>query len=354
MLSRLRAAAQTLASPPVLDFWARQFNPAWSVDAVRARLVGRRDASCDAVTLVLKPNRHWRGHTAGQHVNLTVEIDGRRYTRSYSPAASPRHPGCIEITVKRVAGGAVSPHLCHGMPLGGVVELGRPYGEMSVGGEPAPRLLLAAGSGITPMIAMLRELARAGVPAPVRLMYWTRTRAERCFEDELRGLALAHPNLEVRFVLTGETARDQDEIEGRIGVSLFGGLGLARRQVYACGPAGFVATARQLLAGTVRSFTAEAFSPPARETSGTGTVRVTLAKSGRTLEVARGTPLLAALEAQGESPRYGCRMGICNTCACEKRSGVTTQLHTGDTESEPVSALRLCVSGASSDLVLEL
>ena len=83
-------------------------------------------------------------------------------------------------------------------------------------------------------------------------------------------------------------------------------------------------------------------------------MQVTLAASGRTLTVPRGQSLLTALEAQGIKPASGCRMGICNTCACGKVSGATRHLHTGESASEPVSALRLCVNAATSDLVLDL
>jgi len=103
---------------------------------------------------------------------------------------------------------------------------------------------------------------------------------------------------------------------------------LSARQVMACGPGGFV--------GQV------------------SLVQVTLAGSGRTLTVPRGMPLLDALEAQGLKPAHGCRMGICNTCACGKRSGTTRDLHTGDAIAEPVSALKLCVHSAASDLVIDL
>ena len=111
---------------------------------------------------------------------------------------------------------------------------------------------------------------------------------------------------------------------------------------------------RALLGERAPTFQAEAFTPPPRLVEEGGTVRVTLAASGRTLEVARGQSLLIALEEAGVKPASGCRMGICNTCACGKRSGTTRQLHTGDVQHEPVSALRLCVHGAASDLVLDL
>ncbi|MEO6687632.1 MAG: 2Fe-2S iron-sulfur cluster-binding protein, partial [Dokdonella sp.] len=129
---------------------------------------------------------------------------------------------------------------------------------------------------------------------------------------------------------------------------------LPARQVFACGPNGFVARARDLLGERVRSFQAEAFSPPARVVDDTASVQVTLATSGRTLQLSRGQSLLEGLEVAGLAPASGCRMGICNTCACEKISGSTRNLHTGERVDEPVSALRLCVNSAATDLVLDL
>ncbi|HUR39582.1 MAG TPA: ferredoxin reductase [Verrucomicrobiae bacterium] len=357
MLSRLSFAAQTLASPPVLEFWAGQINKSWSFERSLARVVARHDASADAVTLILRPNRKWRGFEPGQHVNLTVEVDGRRLTRSYSPSKAEGRRGCIEITVKNVPGGSVSTHVCRRINVGDVVELGQAYGEMRVADPEGravtgPRLFLAAGSGITPLMAMTRELAARGMPEPVTLYYWCRTRAETCFASELRALAQRFTNFQVHFMLTREAALCDDEREGRIGTVMPAARTADR--VFACGPSGFVASARELLAAKVHSFVAESFSPPAIEPGDTGTVRITLARSGRTLEVARGKPLLVALEEHGETPAYGCRMGICNTCACPKSSGATKHLRTGDIDVEPISALRLCVNGASSDLVIEL
>src|SRR5688572_30296609 len=86
----LRRLVQTLVAPPVFDFWAARLHPTWSWARPLARVVERRQESRDAVTLVLKPNRHWRGFQPGQHVNLTVEIDGSRLTRSYSLSDAPR------------------------------------------------------------------------------------------------------------------------------------------------------------------------------------------------------------------------------------------------------------------------
>ncbi|RZI80550.1 MAG: 2Fe-2S iron-sulfur cluster binding domain-containing protein, partial [Rubrivivax sp.] len=84
------------------------------------------------------------------------------------------------------------------------------------------------------------------------------------------------------------------------------------------------------------------------------TVRITLALTGRSLEVPAGEALLPALEAQGLNLPSGCRMGICNTCSCPKQTGVTQNLYTGDQDDAPTSALRLCVNRACTDLTLDL
>ena len=110
-----------------------------------------------------------------------------------------------------------------------------------------------------------------------------------------------------------------------------------------------------LLEGRVPLLRSEAFTPPPRpRADDSGTVEVRLGRSGRTLQLARGVPLLEALEAEGLKPKSGCRMGICNTCACGKSAGATRDLRTGTAQSEATSALKLCINSAVSDLVLDL
>ncbi len=358
MIKPLHLAVRSLAPTHVLDFWATRFSPAWSLARPMVRLVDRQVASSDAMTLTLRANRHWAGFQPGQHANLGAELDGRRVTRSYSLSKVSGRKDCVSITVKAVAGGQLSQHLCEHAKIGDFFEIGPAFGGMLVPEVvQSPRLFLAAGSGITPLMAMTRELAARGMPAPVTLLYWTRVRSERCFVPELRALTQRYPQFQVRFLLTREAALDADEFEGRIDAASVAAAvdDMAAREVFACGPAGFVESARALVATQARSFMAEAFSPPVPVAADErGTVKITLAKSGKVLEIPRDRSLLTALEAQGLAPASGCRMGICNTCACPKPSGATRNLLTGDTEAEPVSALRLCVNSATSDLVLEL
>lgn len=353
----MRAVYRNTEQPPIpwineafFDFWSTRVNPLWTLRRPLARLLSRSPASADAVTLVLQPNRHFGGVRAGQHVTLGVEIDGRQVSRSYSPTVLPG--GRLAVTVKVIDGGRLSTHLARNLAVGDVLDIGAAFGAMTVSADAGqPLLLLAAGSGITPMRALLQQLDAAGMPVPVSLVYWARTREELCFVDELRTLAERHPGFRLQLALT----RDAQAPAVRVDRHDFDGIdNLAATRVLACGPAGFVEAARARLADRVACFDSEAFSAAALPEVETGQVQVHLLRQGRTLTVERGTPLLQALEAQGLNPPSGCRMGICNTCVCGKVSGTTRQILTGDYAAEPSSPLKLCVNSASTDLTLEL
>lgn len=353
----VRRVAEVMAPPQALAFWNGRLAP--GMVAGRARVLERRRESADAVTLVLRPGHGWGGFLPGQHVSIGAEIDGRRVRRSYSPTRIPRADGRIAITVKRVADGKLSSFLCDELPVGAWLDIGPAFGEMTLPALPdAPLLFLAAGSGITPLMAMTRALATRGMPVPLTLLVWARHRDELCFVDELRQLVLDLPAFKVQFLLTGEAAIAHDEGEGRIDAAQLASHvpDLAQRRVLACGPSDFVDTARALTQPQALAFDSEAFTPSrvVDDIDETGSVQVTLATSQRVLTLPRGSSLLEALEAAGLSPAHGCRMGICNTCACGKRSGSTRHLRTGALEHEPATALRLCVNRAASDLVLDL
>jgi hypothetical protein len=112
-------------APDVFDFWAAKLNPAWAWQRSLARVVERRVEARDAVTLILRPNRNFGGFRPGQHVNVSVEIDGSRVTRSYSLTDIPRRDRRVAITVKRIEGGLFSNHLC--TQIGAALDPARDY-----------------------------------------------------------------------------------------------------------------------------------------------------------------------------------------------------------------------------------
>lgn len=348
----LRRWAAPLVDPAVFDFWAGKINRSWTWERALGRVVERTVAAEGAVTLILQPNRHWQGFAPGQHLNIGVEINGRRVTRSYSLCDVPRADGRIAITIKQVEGGVVSTQLCQHTRVGDLLDLGPAYGSMLLPTSlPGALALLAAGSGITPLMSLTRALAAQGMPVPVTLIYWVRTAAQACFVPELQALAERFANFKFQLVATQEGG---ERINGA-GLSQALGQTLAQTQALACGPGGFVASARELLGAQVQSFQAEAFSPAVPlNVDSKHIVKVSLRRSGRTLEIGSGEAILPALEAQGLRPTSGCRMGICHSCVCTMHEGMAEDLNTGERSSEPNTALRICVSRACTDISLDL
>jgi len=181
-----------------------------------AVLLERRTETPSARTLVLEVDE-WAGHLAGQHVDvrLTAE-DGYQAARSYSLAA-PSDGTRLEITVQRTAGGEVSPFLADDLAVGDRVEVRGPLGGWFVWRptDPAPVLLVAGGSGVVPLMAMIR--ARAGASrAPFRLVYSVRTPEDRIYAGELRRRAAEDGGLDVAYVYTRQAPPDGPRPPGRI------------------------------------------------------------------------------------------------------------------------------------------
>lgn len=354
----LRRVLTPLVDPATFDFWVQKINPLWSWDRVLARVVELRREAEDAVSIVLQPNRHFAGFTAGQHLNISAEVQGRRTTRSYSFTQPPAADGRLHITVKQVENGRLSNYLCNQARVGDVLEVGQAFGDMTLPASAGSDLcFMAAGSGITPLMALTRAWAQAGADTALSLMYWARTRAQMCFAEELQKLALQMPQFKLHLMTTHERDGLPCAEQGLISADVLRQHvpDLDRRQVLACGPGGFVQTARSLCDKAI-SFMGEGFTaaPLSADHTGPATVDVTLTKSQRTVSVATGVSLLEALEAAGLNPQHGCRMGVCHTCSCTRTSGTTQSMQNGALESEGGLDVRLCVSRARTDLSLDL
>lgn len=356
--SALHRVLTPMVDPATFDFWVQKINPLWSWDRALARVVALRREAEDAVSLVLQPNRHFAGFAAGQHLHVSAEVQGRRTTRSYSFTRPPAPDGRLHITVKQVEGGRLSRHLATHARVGDVLEISQAFGDM---GLPAPTntglCFLAAGSGITPLMALTRAWAQAGAHTTLSLLYWARTRAQLCFAEELQKLAQQWPQFTLHLMTTHEHDGVPCAEQGLIDATLLQQHlpDLAQRQVLACGPGGFVQTARSLC-DKARSFLGEGFTAPrlVDDASGPATVEVTLTQSLRTVAVSTRVSLLDALEAAGLNPPHGCRMGVCHTCTCTRTHGTTQNLDSGTLESEGGLDVRLCMSRARTPLTLDL
>lgn len=215
-----------------------------------AALVERRAETTTATTLGLDV-ADWPGHLPGQHVDvrLTAE-DGYQATRSYSLAA-PARGARIEITVQELADGEVSSFLVEELVEGDEVEVRGPFGGWFVWhpDDPGPVLLVAGGSGVVPLMAMIR--ARSGVSqAPFRLIYSVRTPADRIYADELRRRAADDGGLDVAWIYTRSTPDTSRRPARRLGAADLAEHGWPpdyEPTCYVCGPTGFVETVAGLL-----------------------------------------------------------------------------------------------------------
>jgi len=342
---------------PSLHYWRGLLQPGWSPYGNTAKLLRREAASVDSETLWLKPFKQLADWHAGQHLTFGFEVDGRRFQRSFTLTSLPGQRE-IAITARRLPGGRFAQWLDHA-DRGSRLTISEPWGGLRFAlPDSSQRVLLAAGSGITAAIAQVRAAAERGQLAGLSLAYWVRERAHACFVDELHALQARFPDFRFRLFLTGEAPEGDHESEGRLDESLIGQLPAnpTGADVLACGPGGFVARVETLLREAAARISTESFTPPLlRAVAGPAdTVQLTLARSGRQLAIAAGTPLLAALEAAGLNPEHGCRQGLCGRCTCAKPEGVHVDLRDGAVHPEASRALKLCISAARSDLTLDL
>jgi ferredoxin-NADP reductase len=333
-----------LTGPHGVDRYTELVTPTWTTGDARAKIVAVRRQTPRSATLTLEPNRAFTGFRAGQHINLTVEIDGRRRTRPYSPASAER-ASHIELTVGRHDGGLVSNYLYEHARPGMVVGLD------SVGGEfvlPAVRprriLFVSGGSGITPVMSMLRTIRAEGSDRDVAFIHYARSAEEACYRDEL---AAMHG---VR-VLHGYTRTTEgSDLDGRFGPEHVAAAMPDPDAVFVCGPPALVAAVREQCANV----SSESFVPPvfdlAAEASGGS---VTFADSG--VEVTDdGRPLLEQAETAGLTPESGCRMGICHSCTRRKTRGAVKNLITGAVSSAEQEDVQICVSVPVGDVDIAL
>jgi ferredoxin-NADP reductase len=347
--------ARALVLDRALRFWAdelpllQRFVP--PRDTERVRVLRVVDESHDVKTFVFERPASWPRHRAGQWLPIDVEVDGARVRRCYSLTSLP-YAGHLAVTVKRVPGGRVSGWMHTHVRAGDVVHVGAPSGEFVVPPGTQPLLLVGGGSGMTPVIAIVRDLAERGALADVIVVQCARTRADLLFARELERLAERHRGLRVVFHVDAESAGPlaAEVLHARV-------PDLAFRETFVCGPAGLMdALAAYWKAhGLLDRLHREDFVPSfAAKSSGEVGARLRLSRSGREVVAATKGSLLEVLEAAGERPAFGCRMGVCNTCSCRKRSGAVTDLRTGEVSHEPDQQIRLCVSAAASDLDLAL
>lgn len=354
------ALAEALATPHGVDRYVELVRPAFSLRDVRAEVVAVRRATARSVTLTLRPNPNWDGFAAGQFVRLSVEVDGVRHTRCYSPASSAHAGDLIELTAHAQPDGVVSPFLRASARPGTVVSLSQAEGDFALPQERPPALLLiSGGSGITPVMSMLRTLCHEGYRGPIAFLHYARDEHDVAYARQLAELAAGHANVRL---LRGYTRKvGTGELHGRFSREHVraGGVDPAEALAFACGPTALVDAVRETWAQDALDarLYVEQFAPPAPawvDAPGAhvaGTLR--FARSGVEAPGA-AAPLLEQAEAAGLTPKHGCRMGICHTCTCRKLEGAVRDLRTGEISTAPGELIQICVNAPVGDVTLDI
>lgn len=338
-----------LASPLQPQQYLELINPLWSASC-RGRIEDIRRETARAVTLVIRPNGLFQGAVAGQYVRLGIDVDGVRYWRCYSVTSPQSGAGeTFSVTVGRVDGGRVSTYIQDQLRVGDVIALDQASGDFTLPAAPQPLLLISAGTGITPMIGMLRTLVAEGRQADVVHLHFAPDEEQCLFRDELRALG-RQPGIHTvqQFTRAG-------------GEHFSAGLldtlcaDWRERLAYVCGPEALMDAVRKHWQNSqIETLKEEAFQPKrAAVPEGAGGT-VGFWKAGVEVEAAGDKPLLEVAEEAGLMPKHGCRMGICQECVVPLKEGQVRDLQTGEVFGEAGDVVRICVCAAAGKVTLDL
>jgi len=360
MVEKLTALTDWFASPLRTSHYLELVNPLWTTHKLQARVVDVWDETADARTLTLRPGPNWRAHRAGQHVRVGIPIGGMHHTRTYSISSAPeRDDGCLTITVKAMSGGRVSPHLVRTVVPGAYLPLGLPQGEFTLpDAVPVRPLFISAGSGITPIMSMIRSQALRGKLPDIVHLHYAPHPYDVIFGNELERLAAEHPRYRLARVYTRSAGEEPSARRHFTAQQLQEVCPDWRaRDTYACGPQGLLAAleAHWQQAGLARRLHIERFHAPwvelPREVAGG---RVWLAKSGVAVESDGRMNLLRVAEDAGLNPPHGCRMGICHSCDTRLLAGCVRDLRTGAVVDQSGATIQLCVNAAAGNVELDI
>ena len=350
---RSRALA-ALTSPHGVDRYLEQVNPMWAAHEVRARVVGV-DREVDVsghppvATITLQPTSTWRGHRAGQHVQLGVEINGSRRTTRVFTVSSPdsRHGDRFTITLRANPEGIVSRYLVEEAGPGTMVHLSQAEGDFVLPDQvPDHVLFISGGSGITPVMSMLRSLQRRTHRGRVTFLHYAQSPGHQIFAAELDEVRRSGHGIDVHLLHPelGDPALSPAYLERLV-------PGYRDVPTWACGPAPLIEAVQAAYDGS-EALRVEYFKPP-RVATGSGEGAVEFTRSGKA-GANSGAALLEQAEALGLTPEYGCRMGICFSCVSRKTEGTVRNILTGETSSLPDEDIRICVSAPEGDCAVEL
>ncbi len=349
----VRRAGAQLTTPLLPDDYLTLINPLWTTRELRGVIEKVVPETEDTATVVIRPGWGWRyTHQPGQYIGIGLQVGGRFHWRSYSVSTPPKRRGrTLAITVRAMPEGFLSQHLVNGVEPGTVIRLALPSGDFVLPNPPPARILfLVGGSGVTPVMSMLRTLDRRGTMPDVVMSYSSTTQDRMIFRHELAELAGRHDSLAVHERYTDDDGMLvlEDHLDDLC-------PDWRERQVWACGPGPMLDAASEHWdgAGLEDRLHLERFSVNFTGEGGEGGT-LTFRSSGRSVEIDGATTILEGGEQAGVGMPYGCRAGICHTCSVTMVEGKVRDLRNGEEFAEPHGSVQTCVTAPVGDCTFDI
>lgn len=354
---RAQRAIRVLFTPLLPDDYLELINPLWSTRELRGRIERIKPEADNAVTVLIRPGFEWEGHQPGQYLRIGIVVDGVHHWRAYSLTSDPDRPdGWISITPKTVDEGVVSPFLNRKARPGDIVRLGGVEGTFALPDSvPEKLLFISAGSGITPIMSMLRHLDAADEISDVHHIHSARREDGIIFGDTLDGIDRRNDGFQLHRQVTGS--------DGRIGAKDLDDLceDWRERETFLSGPGEMIDAFADHFESDSKAdpdkLHLERFQPTIGEDAdgevGKGGT-VSFLKSDCEVECDGSQPILVAGEEAGLELPFGCRMGICHTCVGKLTEGEIRDLRTGEVSKANGQTVRTCVNTAEGNVQIEL
>lgn len=345
--------ARVLTSPLRPDDYFALLNPRWSTRELTGQVLRVRHETADATTIVIQPDFPWPRHEPGQYLRIGLEVNGIRHWRAYTITSDPDHPtGLVSVTVKYTEGGKMSPVFTRYVQPGRTVFLGEVEGEFTLP-DPVPDklLFLSAGSGITPIWSMLRELERRDALGDAVHVHSCRDADDMIFGRMLRKMARRQEGYSLREIHTKQHPRFTPEQLNDICPDW------QEREIFLSGPRAMIDAVEEYVekAGRTEHLHTERFQPVIGNGGGSGEGgTVYLRVSDCKAECEPGQSILVGGEEAGADLQFGCRMGICHTCVGRLQDGAVRDLRTGAIEQASGQMVRVCINAPEGHVEIDL
>lgn len=339
-----------LNDPHAWNTLLQYINPLWSLTRTQAKVLAVEWHNKDMFSLTLKPNRFFKGHKAGQHISLELDINGARKSRTFSISNAPQANGQIRLSIKINPNGWASKAASQ-LKVGQIVGISQASGIFTPAISERPVLLISAGSGITPIMAMLNHWAQQNNKPNVLMLHCCRNSEQLIFTKEIETLVHQWPELVIKYHFS-ETSGHLNA-EHLIAVA----TDYAQRDAYLCGPSGLMDTLSafyqaQGLSAQLKKEQFDQWQFFVDEDAESFDIYHDARKSN--FVALRGQSLLEAAEDHGLKPKHGCRRGICMSCQCWKKSGIVHNHLTDKPTSDGAEWIQLCISTPLSNVHLDL